>query len=598
MGICAQEYNKQKNLEKIPQSIPIDDLTIIKNKTKKIICQIKNNSGVKETAFFCAIPFPDKNHQLPVLITNDKIISKEDINNGKTITLSLDDNKLEIEINIDNKRKNYIDKENKISLIEIKRFDGLDINSFFDIDNKILENDQFIQNYYPNQTVYILYYYNNKNVEYSTGIIKCITDNNIIQYNCKSKIDSSGYPILNLNNHGVIGIHQNGNAKYDFAKIIKEPLNKFKEKYKHSINENIMNENIINENIINEKKQNEFVDEISIIYKYKNKNINIDENDPFSLFGKFAADSIDDKQFEKKVGEKMSKNKIFGEKFVKNNKNKCKIFINNKEYELCSYISEEIEKLKENDSLEIKLKGINEITDMSYMFCGCLSLAYLPDIDKLNTNNVTNMRCLFSGCKSLSYLPDIGKWNINNVKDISSLFYGCVLLKFIPDLKKWKTSNITDMSSLFSFCLLLKTIRGIDNWDTHNVTDMSYMFHECFFLDNFPNIGKWSTSKVENMEYMFFGCRSLLFLPDISNWDTRNVTDMTQMFGYCIKISSLPDIEKWNTDKVESMVFMFYKCKLTLNIPSKFKEKSLFDDQEVFSEGMKIIQDLFANEQK
>ena len=597
MGVCNQVYIKQKYLDKIPESIPIDDLTIIKNKITKSVCQINNNRGVKETAFFCAIPFPDNNHQLPVLVTSDKIISKKDISNGKTITLSLDDNKLEIEINIDNKRKYYIDEENQIVLIEIKPFDGLDINSFFDIDNKILENDQSIQDYYPNQSVYILYYCNNKNVEYTTGIIVNIKDNNIIKYMCKSKIESSGYPILNLNNHGVIGIYQNRDKKYDFAKIIKEPINKFKEKYKHFINENIMNENIINENIINEKKNNEFVDEISIIYKFKNKNI--DENDRLSSFSKKVGENIDDEKFEKKVGEKMSKNKIFGEKFVENNKNKCKILISNKEYKLCSYVNEEIEKLKENDSLEIKLKGINEITDMSYMFCGCLSLAYLPDIDEMNTNKVTNMRCLFGGCKSLSYLPDIGKWDIKNVKDISCLFYGCVLLKFISDLKKWKTSNITDMNSLFSFCLILKTIRGIDNWDTHNVTDMSFMFHECFFLENLPNIGKWSTSKVENMKYMFFGCRSLLFLPDISNWDTRNVTNMISMFAYCIQISLLPDIEKWNIDKVETMAFMFFKCKLTLNVPLKFRKNSLFDEQKEFGDGLtKLVRGLFANEQK
>ena len=69
MGVCYQGYKKQKYLEKNPQSIPIDDLTIIRNKTTKSICQIKNNSWVKETAFFCSIPFPDKTHQLPVLIT-------------------------------------------------------------------------------------------------------------------------------------------------------------------------------------------------------------------------------------------------------------------------------------------------------------------------------------------------------------------------------------------------------------------------------------------------------------------------------------------------------------------------------------------------
>jgi len=46
------------------------------------------------------------------------------------------------------------------------------------------------------------------------------------------------------------------------------------------------------------------------------------------------------------------------------------------------------------------------------------------DISKWNTINVTNMGYLFSNCKSLSSLPDISKWNINNVTDMGYLFSG------------------------------------------------------------------------------------------------------------------------------------------------------------------------------
>ena len=93
--------------------------------------------------------------------------------------------------------------------------------------------------------------------------------------------------------------------------------------------------------------------------------------------------------------------KIFGHKFVKNNKNICKMIIDNKEYE----ISEEYNiKSYNKNKLKIKLKGIDNVTDMSDMFCGCSSLSSLPDISKWNINNVTDMRWMFSGCSSLS--PD------------------------------------------------------------------------------------------------------------------------------------------------------------------------------------------------
>ena len=63
--------------------------------------------------------------------------------------------------------------------------------------------------------------------------------------------------------------------------------------------------------------------------------------------------------------------KIFGSEFVKNNKNKCKMIINNKEYEITK---EYKVKTNKNNKLQIKLKGINNITNMSYMFYGCSSL--------------------------------------------------------------------------------------------------------------------------------------------------------------------------------------------------------------------------------
>ena len=110
--------------------------------------------------------------------------------------------------------------------------------------------------------------------------------------------------------------------------------------------------------------------------------------------------------FIKKINEKVSKNKIFGEKFVENNKNKCKMIINGKEEELCSYY--DIEKI-ENKVLEIKLKEINKINDMSYMFCGCESLLSITGFDNWNTHNIKDMSYLFYQFSSLMNIGDISK---------------------------------------------------------------------------------------------------------------------------------------------------------------------------------------------
>ena len=113
---------------------------------------------------------------------------------------------------------------------------------------------------------------------------------------------------------------------------------------------------------------------------------------------------------------------IFGAEFVKNNKNKCKMIIDNKEYE----ISEKYNIENYNDNiLEIKLKLIENIIDMSYMFYCCSSLSSLPDISKWNTINVIDMSYMFYYCSSLSSLPDISKWNTNNVTNMGNMFDGC-----------------------------------------------------------------------------------------------------------------------------------------------------------------------------
>ena len=50
---------------------------------------------------------------------------------------------------------------------------------------------------------------------------------------------------------------------------------------------------------------------------------------------------------------------IFGSDFVKNNKNKCKMVIDNQE---CEIAIEYKVKSKNNNKLKIKLKGINNVT--------------------------------------------------------------------------------------------------------------------------------------------------------------------------------------------------------------------------------------------
>jgi len=226
---------------------------------------------------------------------------------------------------------------------------------------------------------------------------------------------------------------------------------------------------------------------------------------------------------------KNGKIKLFDSEFVKNNKGKCYLVINNKITELIEEIDYH-NYYYNNNERKIKIRLIekrkknsyfsgynNEITDMSYMFCKCSSLLSLPDISKWNTNNVTNMSFMFYECSLLSSLPDISKWNTNNVTDMSYMFCECSSLSSLPDISKWNINN---------------------------VTNMSYMFFGCLSLSALPDISKWNTINVTNMSHMFSWCKSLSFLPDISKWNIINVTDISDIFDECSSLSFIRDISK------------------------------------------------------
>ena len=133
------------------------------------------------------------------------------------------------------------------------------------------------------------------------------------------------------------------------------------------------------------KMENEDLSYINIIYDINKKNKNKDEDE---------SEKEDEDEYEIK---------IFGHEFVMNNKNNCKMIIDNKEYEITEKYN--IENYN-NNKLNIKLKGINNVTDMSYMFSRCSSLSSLSDISKWITNKVKDMSAMFSFCSSLSSLPD------------------------------------------------------------------------------------------------------------------------------------------------------------------------------------------------
>ena len=248
--------------------------------------------------------------------------------------------------------------------------------------------------------------------------------------------------------------------------------------------------------------------------------------------------------------------KLFGDKFVGNNKDNCFLLIEGKKENLRSYWCLN-KNQKEKSFFEVKLIEIRTITNMSYMFSWCNSLNNLLDLSDWDTKNVTDMSWMFYKCISLKNLPDISKWDTKNVKYMSGMFSSCISLINLPDISDWDTKNVTDMSYMFDECSSLKSLPDISKWYTKNVTNMCHIFSHCISLKYLPDISKWNTQNITDMSYMFDECSSLNILPDITKWNTKNVTDMSYMFNGCTSLNILIDISKWDTKNVKNMSCMF-----------------------------------------
>ena len=199
---------------------------------------------------------------------------------------------------------------------------------------------------------------------------------------------------------------------------------------------------------------------------------------------------------------------FLGKEFIDKNQKKIEIYYNGKNIDIKKNYNKQKFKFT-NDIIEIKLKLLSELTDMSHMFNDCSSLIEIYDIEKIDTGKVTKMDFLFCGCHSLKSLPDISNWETEKVENMKYMFGECYSLTQLPDISKWNTINVNDMSYMFAECKKLEIIPNISKWDTSNVTDMSGMFSQCVKLSKLDNLQKWDIKNVLNANYMFKDCNCL-----------------------------------------------------------------------------------------
>ena len=157
------EEEKEKYLENSPIPISIKGTETILNQMKNGICKIYLKNGTKGTGFFSKISNQTKTNYLNVLITNNHILNENDIKIGSKIEFSLNDDNIFKRIKIDKSRKVFTDKETDSTFIEIKpKEDG--INFFFELDDYVFRETEFLENYYRSTSVYTLHIPKGQNV--------------------------------------------------------------------------------------------------------------------------------------------------------------------------------------------------------------------------------------------------------------------------------------------------------------------------------------------------------------------------------------------------------------------------------------------------
>ena len=525
MGVYAYKYPTQNEakIPGIPDAISFEGLEIIKEQKENNVCKIVKENGITGSGFLCIIPFPDKLHPLPVLLTCNHVLKDDDIKPGKEIKLIFNDT-IEKILKIDDSRMIYTSQENEFdtTIIEIRNEDNFDINNMLEIDNNIYK-ENFYQ-IYKDKTIYIIHYPNGLNSSYSHNIIKSITSDNIkINHLCESNDGSSGAPIINLQNFNVIGIHvgKDEKKKVNIGIVLKPIIDNF---YNLQYNSEKKNEIIITINIDKEKIDKK-------IYILDNSNSENENN--------------------------------LNEHLSELNESNVKLYINDEEYKYCKYFVP-----KKEGTFIIKLLFSIEMKDCSYMFNKCSSIEKI-DLSSFNSKNVTDMSYMFNECFLLKNI-NFTAFQTQNVTNMSKMFYNCRKLLGL-NLTYFDTSNVKDMSYMFGNCKDLLFL-DLSSFDTKKVTNMEGLFLFCQNL-NFLDVSSFNTENVVNMKYMFsviYNVRKL----NLSNFNTEKVTNMSNMFKYSPNLTEI-NLSSFNTNNVEDMSSMFDKCRdlMVLDLKSFNTEK-------------------------
>lgn len=110
------------------------------------------------------------------------------------------------------------------------------------------------------------------------------------------------------------------------------------------------------------------------------------------------------------------------------------------------------------------------------MFANLDKLVDITGLDNLDTSEVTDMSLMFEGCISLKTI-DLTNFDTSKVTNMNAMFYDCSSLTDL-NVSKFDTRNVSSMMSMFNSCTNLKNITGLDNFKVKDVDFLAYMFND------------------------------------------------------------------------------------------------------------------------
>ena len=232
-------------------TISSEKLNIILPQSHKCFCKIINNK-INQAGYLCKIPFPDSNNLKFVLIVNNYLF-KEFIEKEKIIQFENFDHYL-YKINIDESRFIYNNRQFNITIIEIKEDDGLDINSFLEIDDQIFKEN--LKEIYKEQSdIYTIKLSSNELIQISKGIILKIIDD---KFDSNIDLLMGDGLLFNYSNYKVIGVKLAVSNKLIKGAFLKIPIIEYFKLYNQ--NQRFKNDGNKSNSLI--KNDNKYIEEL------------------------------------------------------------------------------------------------------------------------------------------------------------------------------------------------------------------------------------------------------------------------------------------------------------------------------------------------